>query len=103
MHNNIKTARKESKISQLEMSELLNISRQSYIDIENGTRIPRSDLLFNISLITNKNITFFYNEHHLSQLDKIAFLFQGKTEKEKNHYINLLESLIKQHKNNHLS
>ena len=58
MHNNIKTARIESKISQLEMSDLLKISRQSYIDIENGTRIPRSDVLFNISLITKKILLF---------------------------------------------
>ncbi|OBU29136.1 hypothetical protein AYY22_00980 [Photobacterium kishitanii] len=65
------------------MSNLLNISRQSYIDIENGTRIPRADLLFNISLITNKKITFFYNEHNLSKLDHIAFLLRGKTEAEK--------------------
>ncbi|WP_080896398.1 helix-turn-helix transcriptional regulator [Photobacterium kishitanii] len=59
MHNKIKKARSELKISQLEMSNLLNISRQSYIDIENGTRIPRADLLFNISLITNKKNYFF--------------------------------------------
>ncbi|KJG58913.1 hypothetical protein UA38_03975 [Photobacterium kishitanii] len=103
MHNKIKKARSELKISQLEMSNLLNISRQSYIDIENGTRIPRADLLFNISLITNKKITFFYNEHNLSKLDHIAFLLRGKTEAEKNHYLKILESLIKKHKNNHLS
>ena len=103
MHNNIKTARKESKISQLEMSDLLKISRQSYIDIENGTRIPRSDVLFNISLITKKNITFFYNDYYSSKLDNLTFLFQGKTEIEKNHYIKLLELLIEKHLNNHLS
>ena len=103
MHNNIKTARIESKISQLEMSDLLKISRQSYIDIENGTRIPRSDVLFNISLITKKNITFFYNDYYSSKLDNLTFLFQGKTEIEENHYIKLLELLIEKHLNNHLS
>ena len=103
MHNNIKTARIVSKISQLEMSEQLNISRQSYIDIENGTRVPRSDILFNISLITKKNITFFYNECHQNQLDTLIFLFQGKTDIEKAHYIELLELLIEQNKNNPLS
>lgn len=103
MHNNIKAARKESKISQLEMSDLLNISRQSYIDIENGTRVPRSDILFNISSITKKDITFFYNECHPSNIDTIISLFQGKTDIEKSHYIELLELLIEQNKNNPLS
>ncbi|WP_412547357.1 MULTISPECIES: helix-turn-helix transcriptional regulator [Photobacterium] len=103
MHNNIKAARKESKISQLEMSDLLKISRQSYIDIENGTRVPRSDILFNISLITKKNITFFYNECHPSKIDTLISLFQGKTDIEKTYYIELLELLIEQNKNNLLS
>ncbi|WP_423809372.1 helix-turn-helix transcriptional regulator [Photobacterium carnosum] len=103
MHHKIKIARIESKISQIEISDLLNISRQSYIDIENGSRTPRSDLLFNISLITNKNITFFYNESHSIILDRFILLFQGKTEKEKDQYITLLESLIEKNKHNHLS
>ncbi|SMY15414.1 helix-turn-helix transcriptional regulator [Photobacterium aquimaris] len=103
MHNNIKKARSELKISQLEMSHLLNVSRQSYIDIENGTRIPRADLLLNISLITNKEISFFYNEHNSSKLDHIAFLLRNKTDQEKNNYLEILESLIQKNKNNHLS
>ncbi|MEC6831384.1 helix-turn-helix transcriptional regulator [Photobacterium toruni] len=90
-------------MSQLEMSELLSISRQSYIDIENGSRIPRSDLLFNISLIYNKNIDFFYNKLDSIKLDQLTLLFQGKTEIEKDHYIELLELLIEENKNNHLS
>ncbi|WP_159447855.1 helix-turn-helix transcriptional regulator [Photobacterium toruni] len=93
----------ESNISQLEMSELLSISRQSYIDIENGSRIPRSDLLFNISLISNKNIDFFYNKLDSIKLDQLTLFFQGKTEIEKDHYIELLELLIEENKNNHLS
>ncbi|MEC6814321.1 helix-turn-helix transcriptional regulator [Photobacterium toruni] len=103
MHQKIKKARMESNISQLEMSELLSISRQSYIDIENGSRIPRSDLLFNISLISNKNIDFFYNKLDSIKLDQLTLLFQGKTEIEKDHYIELLELLIEENKNNHLS
>lgn len=103
MHQKIKKARMESNISQLEMSELLSISRQSYIDIENGSRIPRSDLLFNISLIYNKNIDFFYNKLDSIKLDQLTLLFQGKTEIEKDHYIELLELLIEENKNNHLS
>lgn len=103
MHQKIKKARIESNISQLEMSELLSISRQSYIDIENGSRIPRSDLLFNISLISNKNIDFFYNKLDSIKLDQLTLLFQGKTEIEKDHYIELLELLIEENKNNHLS
>ncbi|WP_256384112.1 helix-turn-helix transcriptional regulator [Photobacterium toruni] len=87
MHQKIKKARIESNISQLEMSELLSISRQSYIDIENGSRIPRSDLLFNISLISNKNIDFFYNKLDSIKLDQLTLLFQGKTEIEKDYYI----------------
>lgn len=103
MHNNIKKARIELKISQIEMSDLLNISRQSYLDIENGTRIPRSDLLFNISLLTNKKITFFYGEHNPTKIEYIEFLFKGKTENEKKQYIKLLEQLIQKHKHNHSS
>ncbi|MGR5283051.1 helix-turn-helix transcriptional regulator [Photobacterium damselae] len=60
MHVLILRARKSQKITQLEMAKKLGISRQTYVDIENGVRVPRVDLLNKISEITNKPVSYFF-------------------------------------------
>ncbi|WP_414478230.1 helix-turn-helix transcriptional regulator [Photobacterium damselae] len=62
MHVLILRARKSQKITQLEMAKKLGISRQTYVDIENGVRVPRVDLLNKISEITNKPVSYFLRE-----------------------------------------
>ncbi|GAW46563.1 helix-turn-helix transcriptional regulator [Photobacterium damselae subsp. piscicida] len=60
MHVLILRARKSQNITQLEMAKKLGISRQTYVDIENGVRVPRVDLLNKISEITNKSVSYFF-------------------------------------------
>jgi len=56
MENNIKKYRKAKNITQEEMADKLNVSRQSYINYENGDTEPSFDTLKNISRILNTSI-----------------------------------------------
>lgn len=61
--NHIYEARQARKITQVKMAKLLNIARQTYIDMESGKTIPRADMLERISEITEFPIGFFFELH----------------------------------------
>ncbi|WIG71444.1 helix-turn-helix domain-containing protein [Photobacterium damselae] len=56
----IKQARTEANINQSELARQLNIARQTYLDIESGKTTPRADVLWKISILTEKPITYFF-------------------------------------------
>ncbi|HIF9273842.1 TPA: helix-turn-helix domain-containing protein [Photobacterium damselae] len=94
-HHKIKNARLKSRISQSEMSRLLNISRQTYIDIENGIRTPRADTIHKIAIVTNTSISYFYYDtYDFGDVDQIAFLIEQLPNEKKLWYINVLKKII---------
>jgi len=54
--NNLRTLRQAKGYTQLQMSELLNIQRQSYCNYEHGHRFPSLDVLLKITDIFNISI-----------------------------------------------
>ncbi|WP_052957597.1 helix-turn-helix transcriptional regulator [Photobacterium kishitanii] len=66
------------------MAEKLGISRQTYIDIENGVRIPKADTIYKISVITNQSINyFFYDNTEIGDIDQISILLEQLPESKK--------------------
>ncbi len=57
----IEQARTEADITKIEMSRVLNVSRQTYDYLENGQVDPRFLVLQKIAHITNKPLGFFYD------------------------------------------
>lgn len=91
----IKNARLKSRISQTEMARVLSISRQTYIDIENGIRIPRADTIYNIAIATKTSINYFYyDKYSFGNIDQIAFLIDQLPNEKKLWYINILKNII---------
>lgn len=54
--NNFKLYRKKQKLTQVDMAELLHVTRQTYINYENGTYEPNFDTLIRLSKILNTSI-----------------------------------------------
>lgn len=54
--NNFKLYRKKQKLTQADMAELLHVTRQTYINYENGTYEPNFDTLIRLSKILNTSI-----------------------------------------------
>lgn len=54
--NNFKLHRKKQKLTQADMAELLHVTRQTYINYENGTYEPNFDTLIRLSKILNTSI-----------------------------------------------
>jgi len=50
MNNNIKKLRKEKQLTQAELANLLDVSRQTVISIESGKYDPSLPLAFKISI-----------------------------------------------------
>lgn len=51
--NNLRAFRRANGYTQVEMSELLHIQRQTYCNYENGRRIPSWDMMAEIASILN--------------------------------------------------
>lgn len=54
--NNFKLYRKKQKLTQADMAELLHVTRQTYINYENGTYEPNFDTLIRLLKILNTSI-----------------------------------------------
>jgi len=65
MENHIKVLRKEKKLTQGKLAELLEVSRQTVISIESGRYDPSLPLAFKISAILARPIEdiFMYESH----------------------------------------
>ena len=61
--NNFKIYRKKQKLTQAKMAELLHVTRQNYINYENGTYEPNFDTLIKISQILNTPIDCLLNNN----------------------------------------
>ncbi|PSX16946.1 hypothetical protein C0W52_05075 [Photobacterium kishitanii] len=91
----IKGSRIISNISQKKMAEKLGISRQTYIDIENGVRIPKADTIYKISVITNQSINyFFYDNTEIGDIDQISILLEQLPESKKKWFFAVLKKII---------
>lgn len=62
MNNKILKSRYKLRLSQESMARLLGISKNAYINIETGKVKPKADVLYNISNVINKNVTYFYHD-----------------------------------------
>ncbi|OBU47643.1 helix-turn-helix transcriptional regulator [Photobacterium phosphoreum] len=94
-HNKIRQARIESHINQTQMANKLDISRQTYVDIEKGIRIPRADVIYKIAIITTKNIShFFYDDYQVGDINQIGFLLTNIPEERKKWYLKVLKKII---------
>ena len=95
IYKKIRQARMDAHISQIQMSKMLNISRQTYVDIENGIRVPRSDIIYQISIITNRNISyFFYENYEMGDINQIGVLLERLPDEKKQWYLKLLKKII---------
>ena len=56
MKNRIRELRKMQKMTQEDLSQLVNVSRQSIIAIESGKYNPSLELAYNIAKIFNSSI-----------------------------------------------
>ncbi|HBF67707.1 MAG TPA: transcriptional regulator [Firmicutes bacterium] len=65
MKNNFKLYRKKAKLTQKEMADKLNVSRQSYIKYESGETEPSFETLKQISLILNTSIDELLNNSNI--------------------------------------
>lgn len=61
MHNSIRELRKQTSMTQEELADLLHVSRQTVISIENGRYNPSLELAFKISKIFHKSIEEIFN------------------------------------------
>lgn len=89
MKNNFKLYRKKAKLTQKEMADKLNVSRQSYIKYESGETEPSFETLKQISLILNTSIDNLLNnpanQNNSDQFDKL---------------VNDIKALVDSYKNN---
>lgn len=89
MKNNFKLYRKKAKLTQKEMANKLNVSRQSYIKYESGETEPSFETLKQISLILNTSIDNLLNnpanQNNSDQFDKL---------------VNDIKALVDSYKNN---
>lgn len=77
------------------MAEKLGISRQTYLDIENGVRIPKADTIYKISIITNQSINyFFYDDVEIGDIDQISILLEQLPENKKKWFFEVLKKII---------
>ncbi len=69
----LKQLRRQKKLTQLQISKQLNISRQAYSNYEQGRCLPPPDKLAELSLILNTNlfIQFIQNAAHNLHIDSI--------------------------------
>lgn len=67
-------ARSEAEINIGDMSEMLDISRQTYSHIEKGRISPRLELLEKFALYTHKPMSYFYetSPHDLREKQRIV-------------------------------
>ncbi|HIF9104958.1 TPA: helix-turn-helix transcriptional regulator [Photobacterium damselae] len=96
MHVLILRARKSQKITQLEMAKQLGISRQTYVDIENGVRVPRVDLLNKISEITNKPVSYFFERNNPMDCERLLGLLAELEPKRRDWYMKLFEKILEE-------
>lgn len=71
MENKIKQYRKLKNITQEEMAALLNVTRQSYINYENGETEPSFETLKKISKILNVSIDALLDNEEYIKTDKL--------------------------------
>jgi len=58
----IRIARKESVLSQIELAQNIGVSDKAISSYEVGRAIPPLDILKKISIITGKQMSFFFDE-----------------------------------------
>lgn len=58
----IKNARLASRITQLAISKILGIARQTYLDIEYGRTEPKAIMVMNIASATNRSLDYFLSD-----------------------------------------
>ena len=58
----IRLARKEAVLSQIELAQLVGVSDKAISSYEVGRAIPPLDILKKISVITGKQMAFFFDE-----------------------------------------
>lgn len=96
MHIFILRARKSQNITQLEMAKKLGMSRQTYVDIENGVRVPRVDLLNKISEITNKPVSYFFERNNSMDCERLLGLFSELDPKRRDWHMKLFEKILEE-------
>ncbi len=70
MDNNLKQLRKNSGLTQVELSKLLGVSRQTIISIESGKYDPSLPLAFKIGTVLNmplEQIFLYHSPHTLNK------------------------------------
>lgn len=74
----IATARKSAGITQVKFAKMLNVARQTLIDLESGLRLPRLDCIVLMSQITNKPILYFFPSEECVESESEAKLQEVK-------------------------
>jgi transcriptional regulator with XRE-family HTH domain len=62
LSDRIRIARKEAMLSQIELAQLIGVSDKAISSYEVGRAIPPLDILKKISVITEKQMSFFFDE-----------------------------------------
>lgn len=71
----VKQARKDCGMTQVTAAKRLGVARQTYIDLENGTTVPRLDTVLELSSLFNKDITYFIcHRPELKNIDTLELL-----------------------------
>ncbi|MEC6881310.1 helix-turn-helix domain-containing protein [Photobacterium piscicola] len=78
------------KLSQSDMALALGISRSTLVRIERGDISPKADIIKKLSILSGKNISYFYHtkDRHIEKIQNILI--------EKNVSNDILSLLIKQ-------
>lgn len=85
----LKESRKQARLTQVEIAEVLGISQPAYASWERGTKKPTQENLVKIAQILNVSVDYLVgnSEEKADELDNIELLFRmnskGLTEAEK--------------------
>lgn len=79
------------KITQQQMADRLGISRQAWLDMENGRSAPKSELLNDLSSILGKSINWIISGK--DPLYEISSIIESLSDDERNKLIELLDEL----------
>ena len=95
MGENIKYIRRSSKLTQEELSEMIDVSTVFISQIENGARKPSLETVYKLSIALNTTMDDLVKSHDITLFEKhtpqIDSLLNGRTKEE----INLIASVVR--------
>jgi transcriptional regulator with XRE-family HTH domain len=68
LSDRIRNARKQASLSQIDLANMVGVSDKAISSYEVGRAVPPLDILKKISVITNKPMSFFFNEDESNQV-----------------------------------